>query len=94
MRYINEQCDDGNQDNGDGCSIRCTIEDGYNCVVENNAPDTCYKLEPLNYTFFVDEVHFDTLYMKFNRPLKITYNFTDLIKVNIPSLLNYSYSCN
>ena len=26
-----EQCDDGNLDNGDGCSIKCKIETGYTC---------------------------------------------------------------
>ncbi|MEM7081375.1 MAG: hypothetical protein AAF465_01390 [Pseudomonadota bacterium] len=29
---INEQCDDGNQDDGDGCSRFCQVENGYSCT--------------------------------------------------------------
>jgi fibro-slime domain-containing protein len=35
----NEQCDDGNQANGDGCSSSCTTETGFTCTQQNN-PDT------------------------------------------------------
>lgn len=31
-----EQCDDGNNVNGDGCSATCSIEDGYECVDDGN----------------------------------------------------------
>src|SRR4029453_15718515 len=27
-----EQCDDGNTDDGDGCSAVCTVEDGWECT--------------------------------------------------------------
>src|SRR5262245_23977263 len=27
-----ESCDDGNLEDGDGCSATCTVEMGYNCV--------------------------------------------------------------
>lgn len=26
-----EKCDDGNKIDGDGCSKKCSIEDGYSC---------------------------------------------------------------
>jgi cysteine-rich repeat protein len=29
-----EECDDGNQTNGDGCSAKCTIESGFTCSTE------------------------------------------------------------
>jgi len=29
-----EECDDGNTDDGDGCSATCTVEDGWDCTVE------------------------------------------------------------
>ena len=29
---INEQCDDGNHDNGDGCNALCQIENSWKCV--------------------------------------------------------------
>ena len=28
-----EECDDGRRRNGDGCSRRCTIEEGYSCEI-------------------------------------------------------------
>ena len=34
-----EQCDDGNQVDGDGCSSRCQIEQGFNCTAQPT-PDT------------------------------------------------------
>lgn len=46
-----EACDDGNADDGDGCSSTCTVEEGYACVGEpsmcgpdcngNGIPDEC-----------------------------------------------------
>ena len=29
-----EECDDGNTDDGDGCSATCTVEDGWECISE------------------------------------------------------------
>ena len=36
-----EECDDGNVENGDGCSTNCVIEMGYSCIVGNKFPSTC-----------------------------------------------------
>ncbi|MEM6640629.1 MAG: proprotein convertase P-domain-containing protein [Pseudomonadota bacterium] len=36
-----EQCDDGNLDNGDGCSAACGIEDGFGCDSEPGMPSMC-----------------------------------------------------
>lgn len=38
-----EQCDDGNQINGDGCSARCLIEDGWEC--SGDSPSVCQEIE-------------------------------------------------
>ncbi len=48
---LGEECDDGNTDDGDGCSATCTVESGYACVGEpslcgldcneNSIPDEC-----------------------------------------------------
>ena len=38
-----EQCDDGNQQNGDGCSSTCMIEPGLLC---NGAPSMCVMPQP------------------------------------------------
>jgi uncharacterized protein (TIGR03382 family) len=34
---VNEQCDDGNSEPGDGCSERCAIEDGWLCELPGEA---------------------------------------------------------
>ena len=31
MKDSNEGCDDGNRENGDGCSSNCAVESGYIC---------------------------------------------------------------
>ena len=36
-----EQCDDGNADDGDGCSSTCEIEAGYVCTAVTNALSVC-----------------------------------------------------
>ncbi|CAD8196500.1 unnamed protein product [Paramecium octaurelia] len=38
---INEQCDDGNQYSGDGCSINCKTEENWKCNEEQ--PNQCFK---------------------------------------------------
>jgi len=32
---VGEQCDDGNNEDGDGCSSKCVAELGYNCIVRD-----------------------------------------------------------
>ena len=36
-----EECDDGNDDDGDGCSSTCTIEPGWSCSTQPNAASMC-----------------------------------------------------
>ncbi|MBF0492396.1 MAG: DUF4215 domain-containing protein [Deltaproteobacteria bacterium] len=38
-----EECDDGNKNNGDGCSSNCTVEPGYKC---NGNPSSCSLIIP------------------------------------------------
>lgn len=44
-RQGTEECDDGNTDDGDGCSSECTVENGWDCssgtCVLKPAPETC-----------------------------------------------------
>lgn len=35
------ECDDGNQQSGDGCSSECKIEEGYTCTSYRDKPDVC-----------------------------------------------------
>ena len=44
FNYGQYQCDDGNKVNGDGCSNKCVIEDGWTCGGGSTiGPDSCYK---------------------------------------------------
>jgi cysteine-rich repeat protein len=36
---VGEVCDDGNTDDGDGCSSTCTVEDGFTCTTDE--PNVC-----------------------------------------------------
>ena len=42
--FVGEECDDGNNDDGDGCSAICTLEDGFECTVEGGMT-VCVALE-------------------------------------------------
>jgi len=35
------ECDDGNTNDGDGCSSTCKIESGYKCSNQKEGPDIC-----------------------------------------------------
>ena len=48
IRDPDEQCDDGNDNNYDGCSSSCTIEVNYLCVIDpQTSKDICYQDTPL-----------------------------------------------
>ena len=40
------ECDDGNLNNGDGCSSKCKIEEGYKCTSHTDKPDVCVDIKP------------------------------------------------
>lgn len=42
-----EACDDGDTDNGDGCSSVCEVESGWQCLVGD--PSVCSEIEPTPY---------------------------------------------
>ena len=35
------ECDDGNTNDGDGCSSMCKLESGYKCTTQKEGPDIC-----------------------------------------------------
>lgn len=43
-----EECDDGNDRGGDGCSSTCQIERGYVCAFDDNGRSKCSKPEEFN----------------------------------------------
>ncbi|CAK77685.1 unnamed protein product (macronuclear) [Paramecium tetraurelia] len=86
-----EQCDDGNRDNGDGCSNKCMIEENWNC--NQDQPNSCllqtkYSLKYENQTF---EHQFVSL--KFSNEVKLVsnINFTQSIQPKIINLNQNQY---
>jgi len=77
LHALAESCDDGNLSGG---CIDCVVQTGYHCILEDNqGPDICFQTIPLNVSTYIDEVHFDSLFIKFDRPLLERYNFTELL---------------
>lgn len=37
LKGADEECDDGNLNNGDGCSQYCTVEEKFHCVEESGS---------------------------------------------------------
>ena len=35
------ECDDGNTNDGDGCSSTCKLESGYECTAQRGGPNIC-----------------------------------------------------
>lgn len=60
-RYVRE-CDDGNQNPGDGCSASCTIEPGWVCRGGSpDIPDTCLIYNPDRVSFsLLGQVRYST----------------------------------
>ena len=45
VRFGLEACDDGNEDNGDGCSSQCEVESGVECEeVEESTQSICQPI--------------------------------------------------
>lgn len=43
MRQVTQACDDGNSEDGDGCSHNCTIEPGYVCLGHVGTSSNCFN---------------------------------------------------
>lgn len=87
LHFQLETCDDGNLVNGDGCSAKCRVEMGWNCMLQElQGPDICYRLAPPTISSFINPVYFDRVYLVFERPLKSTLNFSNITDVFIPEL--------
>ena len=44
LRAVGEFCDDGNLLSGDGCSLNCEVETGWNCLTQNLWPTYCHPI--------------------------------------------------
>jgi hypothetical protein len=60
------QCDDGNNEDGDGCDYACRIEPGYDCVVKDDKVVCTTLSKPI-------------IYIEKNRvdPQKLTLHFSE-----------------
>ena len=73
-------CDDGNNDNGDGCDSNCAIEFGWACYASSNiVASVCYEISWPNIVDYWLENENNELHIKFNETLKIgsTWNESD-----------------
>lgn len=69
------ECDDGNLNDGDGCSSMCVIEANYFCYGGNAfTPDTCNSTLPLQ---FAKTIYYgnQTVSITFNKPAYFTSKF-------------------
>jgi len=76
-------CDDGNTEDGDGCSKTCQVEEGWICTGGNEfMPDSCYKASLVTATAsgnLADDPPAITL--KFSEPVTITSSWDKIIAV-------------
>jgi cysteine-rich repeat protein len=100
MRLSSEiECDDGNNDDGDGCSSSCKLETGWFCNGGDSvSTDICKILLP--FTVRVDLIESDAEYPT-NRSFRISFSKrisyhtitnTSNPKIEIPQISSESYS--
>ncbi|CAK78000.1 unnamed protein product (macronuclear) [Paramecium tetraurelia] len=70
IRTTEELCDDGNTENGDGCSSFCTVEDGYIC------DQICVKIDYVD--IILTESPFDKIY---DSSRSITLTFDQVVNI-------------
>ncbi|CAD8213371.1 unnamed protein product [Paramecium pentaurelia] len=75
-----EQCDDGNQLGGDGCSLLCIQEDSYQCKHYVNSPSICSFIQ-------APDFRLNHLSNQYNQTQIIELSFTQ--KVKIPTNLSF-----
>lgn len=67
------ECDDGNNVDGDGCSSDCKVEHGYECYRQAAGPDICKNIIPLIAMLKVEDKNF--LKVVFNKAVTVTGSF-------------------
>ena len=79
-KSLNEQCDDGNNLNGDGCSHACTIETSFACLlVKNEGPSLCYNM--VGWT-----IRLETYVLE---PTRVSIQFSNAIQYNLSNFTSY-----
>ncbi|CDW72132.1 UNKNOWN [Stylonychia lemnae] len=88
---IEKNCDDGNQNSGDGCSNECEIEAGFNCPAANQ---TCHEIVPPLLTITAI-TKLNLILLEFSEPITIendkVFTLENLQIDIIGSKLNYNF---
>ncbi len=86
--YGFKQCDDGNINNGDGCSATCNIEPGYTCFGgDSTQPDTCVRSAPAgtaNPQMKFEQYSMGKILIYFDQPMIIKKPIEQLINLTMP----------
>ena len=87
------ECDDGNLENGDGCSSECQIEPGFMCNGGSDiSPDQCTNIIlPKAYGEIFDLNK--NILISFDKPIKFLptsdFSLNDVIKIELDEALNF-----
>ena len=77
------ECDDGNLENGDGCSSLCTVEIGWSCSGGSEiTPDICVDSSTPTATV-KDILSNNSFYLLFSEPCKISNRIYIYIYINM-----------
>lgn len=99
------ECDDGNNNDGDGCSHDCKVEENYKCYRQLNAPDKCKDILPPEAKItvirgnvivitFSEIVYPNCTYATGNDFLKITFTSVDKDRMEIEWRISSKLTCN
>ena len=87
----NDECDDGNNRDGDGCSSQCKIEDEWRCSGGGKySTDTCIKIPMVKIS--QDKELPSVVLLKFNKPMNITTDLNLLISLSFEGVDTSLYS--
>ncbi|CAD8103015.1 unnamed protein product [Paramecium primaurelia] len=75
-----EECDDGNNNGGDGCSSLCNLERFFECINHENSLTICSFVKP-------PDLNLNRLSDKQNQTQIIELTFSEQVKLNHPSFL-------
>ncbi|CAD8094674.1 unnamed protein product [Paramecium primaurelia] len=78
-----EQCDDGNNDGGDGCSASCFQEDSFKCLNQENSISICTFIQAPNFNLIL-------LSEKSNKTKIIDISFSQEVYISCENLFDHA----
>lgn len=88
-KVINDECDDGNAESGDGCSSTCTIEKNFGCYGGTLSPSTCVY-QKFDITLSVAKITKTDLLNQGIFVLSVKPKIGTFSKLNLTNLLTFS----